>query len=258
MSNFPRQKRQARSYWAELGFLALGLFALQPSLLSNLLSGSQSNSSFELGSRTMAPQNPLAQNSQNWRVNSFDPNYAPPYQYAPMSGHQNVPSQYIVGLQNPMNSVSPNNSSGQYYPAYTTGQVNGQTQQLSPYYGFQQPQALQSSNGYAYGYQPEYPNARSSGNTPSNGWPSQTAANYSSNWKNTSSNVHTGNASNRFSSLIVKPSQSSLFGNGNGNTNYGADNYLSGRTNSAYYPYPTNSTGSNGFTPYRPGNSFYR
>ncbi len=42
MAHFSRQKRQSRFYWAELGFLTLGLLGLQPSLFTNLLAGSQS------------------------------------------------------------------------------------------------------------------------------------------------------------------------------------------------------------------------
>jgi hypothetical protein len=44
MAYFARQKRQTRFYWAELGFMALGLLGLQPSLFTNLIKGSQSKS----------------------------------------------------------------------------------------------------------------------------------------------------------------------------------------------------------------------
>jgi hypothetical protein len=41
MAYFARQKRQTKTYWAELGFMALGLFGLQPGLFTNLLSAPQ-------------------------------------------------------------------------------------------------------------------------------------------------------------------------------------------------------------------------
>lgn len=44
MAHFARQKRQSRFYWAELGFMALGLLGLQPSLFTNLIMGSQTKS----------------------------------------------------------------------------------------------------------------------------------------------------------------------------------------------------------------------
>lgn len=39
MAVFGRQKRQSRFYWAELGFMALGLLGLQPSLFTSLFTG---------------------------------------------------------------------------------------------------------------------------------------------------------------------------------------------------------------------------
>ena len=45
MAYFARQKRQSKFYWAELGFMALGLLGLQPSLFTNLILGSQTKSS---------------------------------------------------------------------------------------------------------------------------------------------------------------------------------------------------------------------
>jgi len=45
MASFVRQKRQTRFYWAELGFMALGLLGLQPSLFTNFLLGTQSKPS---------------------------------------------------------------------------------------------------------------------------------------------------------------------------------------------------------------------
>lgn len=42
MAVFGRQKRQSRFYWAELGFMALGLLGLQPSLFTSLFTGLQS------------------------------------------------------------------------------------------------------------------------------------------------------------------------------------------------------------------------
>ena len=41
MAYFARQKRQTKTYWAELGFMALGLFGLQPGLFTSLVTPSQ-------------------------------------------------------------------------------------------------------------------------------------------------------------------------------------------------------------------------
>ena len=45
MAHFTRQKRQSRFYWAELGFMALGLLGLQPGLFTHLIFGSPSRPS---------------------------------------------------------------------------------------------------------------------------------------------------------------------------------------------------------------------
>ena len=42
MAYYARQKRQSNFYWAELGFMAVGLLGLQPELFINLIQGSQS------------------------------------------------------------------------------------------------------------------------------------------------------------------------------------------------------------------------
>ena len=44
MAYFARQKRQSKFYWAELGFMALGLLGLQPSLFTNLVLSFQTKS----------------------------------------------------------------------------------------------------------------------------------------------------------------------------------------------------------------------
>ena len=46
MAAFIRQKRQSRFYWAELGFMALGLLGLQPALFTNFLMGTQSKPAY--------------------------------------------------------------------------------------------------------------------------------------------------------------------------------------------------------------------
>ena len=45
MAHYSRQKRQSRFYWAELGFMALGLLGLQPGLFTHLIFGSPSRPS---------------------------------------------------------------------------------------------------------------------------------------------------------------------------------------------------------------------
>ena len=242
MTYIPRQKRQARSYWAELGFLVMGLFALQPSLLTNLLPGPQNKHTQEMGSQYYPMQGRFQPNGQNWWSNSVDAAYRPlPMQTAMQGLNSNWQPQNNFGWDR----IDPNSPSH-----LATSQFHGQ----SPQYGVQQPQFPQYSNNWGnQSSQIGSTNNLNWGGPSSNSWASQTVAN--SNWRNAPSNSY-GTSSNPFSSLIGKPSQSSLFGNGSAGS--GADSYLSGRTNSAYSPYPTNSNGSNSFVPYRPGNSLYR
>jgi hypothetical protein len=268
MSYFPRQKRQARTYWAELGFLALGLFALQPSLLSNLFSVPPNRTAVEYGRQLYAPQTYPVSNSQNWLANSLGSNYVPAYLTPQMygaqnlAGHQSWPPQNTPSMPNPTGISSAYYSAGQFPTAYT-GQGFGYSMPSSSTYAMQQPQSLwngreyqpsqsshlQTSNTYAY------PNTQNYAAAAYSGWPTQTTANR--NWNNSPTNSYAGSSTNPFNSL-TRPAQSPLFGNSNRNGYSGADSYLSGRTNSSYSPYPANANSSDSFTPYRPGNSLYR
>jgi hypothetical protein len=51
--SYLRQKRPVRTYWAELGFLVLGLLGLQPSLFTSLITGAQTKPA-----NYYEPQNP--------------------------------------------------------------------------------------------------------------------------------------------------------------------------------------------------------
>ncbi len=113
MAHFARQKRQSRFYWAELGFIALGLLGLQPGLFTYLIFGSPSrSSSFDDSYYQVFPNQALNQiqvsdNSRDWPqtylasyqpVNAFPSSYAQPHQllYAEMptySGSAPYPQQ---------------------------------------------------------------------------------------------------------------------------------------------------------------------
>ncbi len=309
MSYVPRQKRQARSYWAELGFLALGLFALQPNLLTGLFSGSQTSAS-NYAERLQYPasQALLYPNSQSWSANSMAATYPIGFQspnnmtsYSPMA-HSAPPYSTTPYSTTPYNSAQ---------QSWGTQSFTGSIASHNPSWNYQQPPNVASAWDTQQGhyptaqtgnsYQQPYQFAQASSNTWDSGWPMSSSTGLSGQWPNTSqsnrggsgnsSNLFAGSTSNPFNSLITKPSQSPLFGNGSSNygtgtygaanyspssynpgnyavgnnnaVNYGADNYLSRRLNATpNYQGPTNARGS-GFVPYQPqspnnGNSIYR
>ncbi len=263
MSQFPRQKRQARSYWAELGFLVLGLFALQPNLLSSLVSGTHNNSS-PYAERTSYPgyQNVSNPNSQNWQANSLGSMYWPSYQN-PANGQQAWPnsamsSSYIQPMQTSYQQSNPRTAVWDYN--------SNQPGSLPTSYGFpyqnSQPSEYTARNSWSA--PPSYGNQTagySAAGTQFNGQLTDYSENtnrgstYSSNPYAGSSNPYAVSSSNPFSSLVTKPQPYSLFGGGSK-----ADSYLSERPNSTSqrFGYPTNSSSSNTFTPYRPSMGVYR
>ncbi len=67
MAYFARQKRQTKTYWAELGFMALGLFGLQPGLFTSLLTPSQAKYSADTDPYYSTYQNrPSSSYSDYW------------------------------------------------------------------------------------------------------------------------------------------------------------------------------------------------
>ncbi len=272
MSQFPRQKRQARTYWAELGFLVLGLFALQPNLLRSLFSGTQINAN-SYADRPYYPvnQNYANSNSQSWQANSMGSMYLPAYQNPIYIGQQAWVPQRTIGSLPPANSNSSALLQAQYQPTPAMNQS---------YVPWDYNQAQQHSVPTGYGYQQPYQNAQPWANTARNDWQSQqsydnqgtgrfsASTQTNGQWpthpdstgrgSSYPSNMYAGSSSNPFKPLVTKPAQPSLFGSGS--SNYGADSYLSGRANSTSqrFPYPTNSSSTNSFTPYRPGSNLTR
>ncbi len=135
MAVFGRQKRQSRFYWAELGFMALGLLGLQPSLFTSLFTGFKAKTAsyadqnypstqpqsldfyrdwaaFQLASLMTQPQSGPISTPNGW---------AP----APVNGSQVLSSAYVQpGYAAPHYSSAP--SYGSSAPSYGTPQYAAQ------------------------------------------------------------------------------------------------------------------------------------
>ncbi|XZE34790.1 hypothetical protein SH501x_000262 [Pirellulaceae bacterium SH501] len=170
MSITKTRKKNSRFYWAELGFLALGLVGLNPTLLTDLL----------IGATTPVPQSPPAQPFYGYPTSS--PAYSPygafqPSAYAPNGwngvNQTNPPSAYFqqtgYGASQPTASTFSqpeiqllasrvseylSNTASQWWNSQPGAQ--GSSQDLRP-----------STAGLAPGYAPNYPSYQQ--NNPSGG-----------------------------------------------------------------------------------------
>ena len=188
MVYFARQKRQTRFYWAELGFMALGLLGLQPSLFTNLIKGSQSKASTLTDSFYPTQQ---GQSSRGYaylpspqQFESYSPAYAEflanqgngwqqqavaPYPYASQQPYS-APQQFYAAAQ-PYAATQPYSTTLQ---AYTAQQQQPYTaaQSLYPQPDYSQPlrnPTNTAANSYSqqygaapskyqqYGFQPAQP-----------------------------------------------------------------------------------------------------
>lgn len=266
MAHFARQKRQSRFYWAELGFLALGLLGLQPSLFTNLMSGSQSKSSshhqaFQNQEFTQNPAFDIYRDWTNTHLSSYMPTQQISYpQSAHLAGQFAQPSTYAQSQQqlyaqlpayagtgsNPYHqSYAPQSANYHPQPLYTQS-----IQQAVPS-GWQNQAAYpaEASNGYPN------PNASAYGNwLPSQ--PTTYGSNTGSYQPNAAYQPYSNIGTNAYSGLTPRLSQQPLFESG-----YNS-NYRTGTASTALsaqsYPFPSNTTNSGAWRPYRPATSIYR
>ena len=161
MAIFGRQKRQARTYWAELGFMILGLLGLQPTLFMSLLQGTPEKVAnyAEQNGYSVSPQSLEA--IRDWTTSHLT-GLLPHSQQGPMStpnGWAPVPVQATGAL--PSTSYTPSGYLAsqpmtQPYPMQNTyGTAAGYAQQPATYgqtaAGYGQPNYSQP--GYS---QPNY------------------------------------------------------------------------------------------------------
>jgi hypothetical protein len=197
MAIFGRQKRQPRTYWAELGFMILGLLGLQPTLFMSLLQGTPEKVAnyAEQNGYSVSPQSLEA--IRDWTTSQLT-GLLPHSQQGPIStpnGWAPVPVQGSGAL--PSTSYTPSGYLAsqpmtQPYPMQNTyGTAAGYAQQPAAYgqtatgYGqpnYSQPGYGQSNYGQSnygqfgnaqagYGQQPQY--GTNPVNATTNGWNSQ-------------------------------------------------------------------------------------
>jgi len=206
MAYFARQKRQTKTYWAELGFMALGLFGLQPSLFTNLLSVPQPNLSavsdpfyaayqsrhqskyfdyWNVPSLTLAsdlyganagsfPQSPFLANSYSPAINTLQPSFfAAQYPQSANVGQLSAYSQqplYAQAAYAPPYSAPTYSQQYSIQPnlaqQYATGQNQSQTAQ--PIYSQPNNQLGYNQQNNQTGYGQQASNQQTYGQTASN------------------------------------------------------------------------------------------
>lgn len=184
MALFSRQKRQPRTYWAELGFLVLGLLGLQPNLFLSLLQSAPAKvaSYAEQNGYPVSPQSLEA--FRNWSASQLagvapqlqsNPSAVPggwqqPNYPAPTTGGWHQPNQLTGGWHQP-NQPQPATTGGS-----TTGgwHQSGYAQPAAGYgqstYGQAVSQYGQATNGQAYYGQQPLQNPMSPAALPASGW----------------------------------------------------------------------------------------
>jgi len=279
MAYFARQKRQSKFYWAELGFMALGLLGLQPSLFTNLILGSPAKSiSYKEPYYQAAIYQPFDGTNSYLPSTSYNQSaYHQPYNYV-----QQIPYTQPASAQ-PL-YAQPLYAQPLYaQPLYAQQPVGSglsliaQPQNYLPQSAYyQQPQqfspsAYQVASG-AWANQPAYLAQANTGySTPSaaanNNWlgaQPNLYGNNNSNYQPTTnypSNLYPSNTNSKasaypYNALAPRSAQQQTFGN---NTRY----YNSGATNNTStaqsYPYQSNSATSGSWQRYQaPGSPLYR
>lgn len=273
MAHFSRQKRQSRFYWAELGFMALGLLGLQPGLFTHLIFGSPSRPSSYDDSHYQAFLNPALS-----QIQTLDHYRDWPQTY--LASHH--PAQSIYGTVGPNQGWAPlQPSTSSYLPSTSYSQspyVTSQFPQPSTY--AQQQQQLfaqlpaftgtstipqqQNYSPPSANYQQQLPYAQSMQPAAPTGWQNQatyvaqsnssytqpslaasgyppTAAYQPSSYPNTFTSAYNG--------LATKATQQPLFDTSyNSNYNTGTAKASSSALN---YPYQPNTANTSTWQRYR-------
>lgn len=165
MAYSARQKRQTRFYWAELGFMALGLLGLQPSLFTSLFMGSRSRTS-SLADAAYANQQ--AQSAQGYaylpshqQFESYLPAYAE-FSASPASAWQQQAGAPVSYTPQQVSYLTQPYAATQPYAvpqSYAATQAYSTTQQ--PFGGLQQPY----SGSQSYYPQTDYSQASRNSNS---------------------------------------------------------------------------------------------
>ncbi len=291
MAYFARQKRQSKFYWAELGFMALGLLGLQPSLFTNLILGSQTKS---ISYKEPYYQAALYQPYDGYRDGAFGQFASQlPVQHAsiPFNSAQGWMAQTATQNANYFPSTSYNQPAYQQPSTYaqpqpytqslyaqqpTSAGMTGfaQQQKYLPQSSYYQqpfsPSAYQPASN-AWANQPAYLAQANSGystpNAANNNWLGAQPNLYGNNTNNYQSNasypsnLYPSNTNSKasvypYNALAPRSAQQQPFGN---NTSY----YNSGTTNNASsaqsYPYQSNAATSGSWQRYQaPGSPLYR
>ncbi len=150
MAYFARQKRQSRFYWAELGFMALGLLGLQPSLFTNLLTGS--------ASKLQAPAEAQYQTQLSQAMRGYEYMSAPQFaSYSPF--YPNVTNNPFYGKQTLASSLAPLTQQPFYntpQPVYTMLQPYAAPTYFAPTHVA--PQTYNTAQSYYGAAQPNFAN----------------------------------------------------------------------------------------------------
>ncbi|HUP77382.1 MAG TPA: hypothetical protein VM260_02395 [Pirellula sp.] len=294
MAHFSRQKRQSRFYWAELGFLTLGLLGLQPSLFTNLLAGSQSKlSSFKpVFHNQEYPYYPAFDGYWDW-MNIQQSSYMPTQStIGPENQNQRwFPSQTVTSALHPTSYPQSTFLAAQYAQpsTYVLSQPQLFAQQpsfagtgLIPHYLGNAPQSTNyhpqqhttqsMQQAVPYGWQNHAASlAATSSGYANNGYTNSNASgygnlfsaqptNYGSNtgsYQPSAAYQHSShNGADSYGGLAPSLAQQPLFESGY-NTNRRTGTAITG-TAAQNYPYMPNSTSSGAWRPYRPATSIYR
>ena len=178
MAHFSRQKRQSRFYWAELGFMALGLIGLQPGLFTHLIFGSPSRPTSYDDSHYQAFLNPALNQIQTLdHYRDWPQTYLASYHPAPSIYGTVGSNQGWASSQLPTSSYLPSTSYSQSpyltsqfpqpsiypQPAAPTGWQNQATYVAQSNNGYTQPSLAASGYQPSVAYQPSsYPNTLTS------------------------------------------------------------------------------------------------
>jgi hypothetical protein len=291
MAYFARQKRQTKTYWAELGFMALGLFGLQPGLFTSLLTPSHAKlSAFsEPYYATYQGRPPLAysdySNSSALAIasNLYGPSTGSWVQSQPNSASTFLPAisplqptynlnQLGMYAQQPLYSQAAYNPSfllpnySQPYsnlPNLAQSVSSGQNPYQSTQLSYNQPNSQAGYSQQSYG-QPTYPQSYSQSNLASqNSYPQPAQPTYLQNqnaWQNSANYI-----AQTFPGYSAASPGSGQYANNVGsylpNSAYRSTSYSGSRANpyNTYEPYPAQPSlfgSGTGSTAYN-ANSYY-